>query len=202
MSEIVDHKLASAILPLELSQLAPEWFAVFTTTRHEKRVVEHLTMKEVETFLPLYRSVRKWNNGCKVPVNLPLFPNYVFVRISKWERVRVLETPGVISFVGIGNKAAALAESEMLALQQGIQTLNCEPHPYLNVGERVRIKNGPFSGFEGFLLRKKSALRVVISIQLIMKSISIETDAFDIEPISTASHLHLKSPISVPPFRA
>lgn len=160
-----------------------EWFAIHTTSRHEKRIAEHLSVRRIETFLPLYSSVRSWKNGCKVKVELPLFPCYLFVRLSRQDKSCALQIPGVLSFVGIAGQPAALAESEIDALRSGIQALNCEPHPYLVVGERVRIMHGPLAGIEGVLARKKGALRVVISLNLIMKSIAVEVDAADVEPV-------------------
>ena len=71
--------------------------------------------------------------------------------------------------------------------------LKCEPHPYLVVGERVRIKQGPLADFEGVLLRKKGTLRVVISLEMIMKSIAIEVDVTDVEPIGTKLNLPLRA---------
>jgi transcription termination/antitermination protein NusG len=165
------------------ADLLQEWFAVYTSPRHEKKVTEHLALRNVEAFLPLYSSVRRWKNGCKVTVDLPLFPGYLFVRVNRHEKVRVLETPGVLWFVGVGGQPATLAESEVEALRAGVRALNCEPHPYLVVGEKARIRKGPLEGFEGVLTRKKGALRVVISLTQIMKSIAIEVDANDVEPI-------------------
>lgn len=170
-------------IPSGLSHSLLEWFAIYTTARHEKRVAEQLSVRRIETFLPLYGSVRSWKNGCKVKVELPLFPCYVFVRLSRQDKTRALQIPGVLSFVGVAGRPAALAESEIDALRSGIQALNCEPHPYLVVGERARITKGPLAGFEGVLVRKKGALRVVISLNLIMKSIAVEVDAADVEPI-------------------
>ena len=175
--------LASIAAIPSTADLVHEWFAVYTSPRHEKKVTEHLARRNVETFLPLYSSVRRWKNGCKVTVALPLFPGYLFVCVSRLERVRVLESPGVLWFVGVGGQPAALAEAEIEALRTGVQAFNCEPHPYLVLGEKARIRRGPLEGFEGVLVRKKGALRVVISLSLIMKSIAIEVDATDLEPI-------------------
>lgn len=170
-------------IPSGPSHSLREWFAIHTISRHEKRVAEHLTVRRLETFLPLYSSMRRWKNGCRVKVELPLFPCYLFVRLSRQDKSCALQIPGVLSFVGVAGRPAALAESEIDALRSGIQALNCEPHPYLVVGERVRIKKGPLAGFEGILVRKKGALRVVISLNLILRSIAIEVDAADVEPI-------------------
>lgn len=163
------------------------WFAVYTKPRHEKRVAQHLAIQRIEFFLPLYRSLRRWNNGCKVEVELPLFPSYLFVRISKEERPRVLGAYGVLSFVGIKNTPAVLPDFEIESLRTGLQQRKCEPNPYLVVGEKARIKAGPMAGMEGVLVRKKNDLRVVLSVHLIRQSIAVEVEADDIEICETCS---------------
>jgi len=102
-------------------ELAPQWFAAYTMPRHEKRVGEYLCQRAVEHFLPLYHVQRKWRDGSRVTVDLPVFPGYVFVRILRRERVRVLEVPGVLKMVeGTGGKPAALPEAEIEALRAGL----------------------------------------------------------------------------------
>src|SRR5689334_12041833 len=121
------------------AQTAPQWFAAYTTTRHEKAVARHLGVREIEQFLPLYRTQRLWKNGCKMNVELPLFPNYVFVRIPARDRVRVCEIPGVLSMVGTGGRPVPLPEAEIEGLRASLPLIKCQPHPFLKVGERVRI---------------------------------------------------------------
>jgi len=162
---------------------APQWFAAYTTTRHEKAVAEHFAMREIEAFLPLYRAQRLWKNGCKMNLELPLFPSYVFVRVRARERVRVLEVPGVVSLVSTAGRPVPLPEADIEALRSSLPFIRCEPHPFLVIGERVRIKRGSLEGIEGILVRKKGMLRVVISLDLIMKSVAVEVDANDVEPI-------------------
>ena len=167
----------------------PQWFAAYTTTRHEKAVAEHCGMREIETFLPLYCTQRLWKNGCKMNLQLPLFPSYIFVRVASRERVRVLEVPGVLSLVSAAGKPVPLPEAEIEALRSSLPFIKCEPHPYLVVGERVRIRSGSLEGMEGILLRKKGLLRVVLSLDLIMKSVAVEVDADNVEPVvSFARH--------------
>jgi transcription antitermination factor NusG len=166
-----------------LLNFRPQWFAAYTTSRHEKAVSHHLAIRDIESFLPLYRAKRLWKNGCKVNVELPLFSSYVFVRMDSRERVRVLSAPGVLSIVSVAGKPVPLPEADIEALRSGIHLSQCEPHPYLVVGERARIKSGSLAGMEGVLLRKKGSFRVVLSLDLIMQSVAVEVDADHIESI-------------------
>jgi transcription antitermination factor NusG len=157
------------------------WFAAYTLSHHEKRVAGLLAARQVESFLPLYSAVHRWRNRCAKQLELPLFPNYVFVRIAPRERVRVLQVPGVLSMVGFGGTLARLPDQQIEALRSGIGQRKLEPHPYLAVGRSVRIKAGAMSGLEGVLVRKKSNLRVVLALEVIMRSVSVEVDAADLE---------------------
>jgi transcription antitermination factor NusG len=161
----------------------PRWFAVYTTPRHEKHVSDMLAEREVETFLPLYRTNRQWQKSRPVVLELPLFPTYVFVRIARQARGAVLGTPGVLSIVGSAREPWPLADFEIDALRSGLLERKIEPHPYLVVGERVRIIAGVMAGIEGILVRKKSDLRVVLSLDTIMRSVAVEVNANDIEPV-------------------
>lgn len=161
---------------------ASQWFAVSTTPRHEKRVAQHLDLRDVEHYLPLYRTQRKWNDGSRVELDLPLFPGYIFVRIGRQERVRVLEVPGVLTLVaGAGGKPAALLNAEIDALRAGLDERKAEPHPYLRAGQKARIRAGALSGMEGVVVRLKSGLRVVLTLDLIMQSVAVEVDGSDLE---------------------
>jgi transcription antitermination factor NusG len=157
------------------------WFAVYTAHRHEKRVSELLLDRKIETVLPLYRVNRQWKKRAAVVLELPLFPCYLFVNISRAERGTVLGVPGVVSIVGSPSEPWPLRTCEVEALRLGTKMGVVEPHPYLKVGEKVRIKNGPMAGIEGILARKKNGLRVVLTLEVIMRSVVIEVDANDIE---------------------
>jgi transcription antitermination factor NusG len=159
----------------------PRWFAAYTIPRHEKHVHELLTERGVENFLPLYRATRQWKKSRPVVLDLPLFPTYVFVRIAQMARGTVLGMPGVVSIVGAPNKPWPLPDSEMEGLRLGIQTHKMEPHPYLNFGERVRIRSGLMTGVEGILVRKKNEFRVVLTIDTIMRSVAVEVGVDDVE---------------------
>jgi transcription antitermination factor NusG len=121
-------------------------------------------------------------------VQLPLFSSYVFVRIELIHRFNVLQIPGVVRLVGFNGQPTALNEEEIEALQKGLSGGICtKPHPYLTSGRRVRIKYGPLAGMEGILLRRKGNLRVVISISLLQRSIAVDADLADLEPVSGRS---------------
>ncbi len=163
----------------------PRWYAVYTTPRHEKHVSETLAKRRIEAFLPLYRTTRQWKKSRPVVLELPLFPTYVFVRISRQARGTVLGTPGALSIVGSAREPWPLPDLEIEALRSGLLERRIEPHPYLTVGERVRIKAGMMAGVEGLLVRKKNEFRVVLTLDTIMRSVAVEVDANDIEPADT-----------------
>jgi len=176
---VLDLGLPSAAGP---SEAMPVWLAAYTVPRHEKTVARHLEAREVEHFLPLYRSVRKWKNGMRVEVDFPLFPNYVFVRTNQHASTRMLEIPGLVAFAGPGRRAEAIDDGEIQWIRQELSLRRFEPHPYLTVGSRVRITAGPLAGTSGILSRRKNSLRVVLSVELIRQSVAVEVDATEIEP--------------------
>ena len=174
-----------SLQPQKASDMAiaqPHWYAVYTCANHEKRVAAELHARAVEHFLPLYASVRHWKDR-RVQLDLPLFPGYVFVRLALRDRLRVLGTPSVVRLVGFNGQPAALPDEEMEILRSGLsERLRTEPHPFLTVGRRVRITAGPFAGLEGVLKRRKTNLRVVVSLELIQRSVAVDVDAADVRP--------------------
>jgi len=173
--------------PVDL-QFAPKWFAVYTTPRHEKRVDQHLSMRAIEHYLPLYRTQRKWSDGSKVTLDLPLFPGYIFVRIKRTQRVRVLEVPGVLAVVGgTGGEPASLPEADIDALRSGLPLRHVEPHPLLKVGQRARIRSGAFAGMAGVVVRKRNSFRVVLTMDTIMQSFAVEVDGKELEPLDSVT---------------
>ena len=164
------------------------WFALYTTSRHEKRVAQHLTQRQIEHYLPLYRAERKWSDGSRVTLDLPLFPGYIFVRMNRAQRTRVLGVPGALAVVeGTGRKPAPLPETEIDALRSGLHLHRAEPHPLLRAGHRARIRTGALAGFEGIVLRTKSSCRVVLTLELIMQSVAVEVDGQDLELLSSGA---------------
>lgn len=163
---------------------SPRWFALYTTSRHEKRIAQHLRQREIEHYLPLYQADRKWRDGSRVTLDLPLFPGYIFVRIQRSQRVSVLSVPGALAVVGgTGGEPAPLPDSAIEALRDGLLEHRIEPHPLLRVGQFARIRSGPFAGMEGVVVRKKSGFRVVLTLEQIMQSVAVELDEEDVEPL-------------------
>jgi transcription antitermination factor NusG len=166
---------------LPSSFLEPFWYAAYTSANHEKRVAEQLTMRSVENFLPLYQVVRRWKDR-RVELNLALFPGYVFVRLALRDRLQVLQVPGVARLVGFSGLPTALPQEEIDTLRASFERgVRAEPHPYLTVGRRVRVKSGPLARMEGILIRKKNRHRLVISLDLILQSVAVEVDLADVE---------------------
>jgi transcription antitermination factor NusG len=163
------------------------WYAGYTAARHEKRVADHFAQRSIEHFLPLYETIHRWNNG-RHRVQLPLFPGYVFVRIALQERLRVLEVPGFVRLVGFNSLPVPLPEADINSMREALtRGVLAEPYPYLTVGTRVEIRNGPLQGMTGILLRRQNRCRVVISVDLIMRSMAVEVEASDVVPIRKAS---------------
>jgi transcription antitermination factor NusG len=171
---------------LQLEQPLVHWYALQTYPRHEKRVHEDLSFRAVESFLPLYETLRRWKNGCKVRVELPLFPGYIFVRIHPRERFRVLSLPGAVSLVGSASGPWPLPDSEVMNLRDSLVSRRFEPHPYLTIGQKVRITSGPLANLTGLLVRYAGGMRIVVSVDLIRQSASAEVDADDVEALGPA----------------
>lgn len=163
--------------------LAPQWYAACTRSRHEKSVAERLARDSVEAFAPIYETVRRWKNG-RHRVQVPLFSGYTFVRIALRDRLHVLKVPGVVRLVGFHGMPVPLPDGEIERLRRVLASgTSVEPHPFLTVGRRVRVMAGPLAGNEGILVRRCGTLRVILSIDLIQRSILVEVEASSIEPV-------------------
>jgi len=163
-----------------------QWFAIQTRSRHEKRVTTDLREKAVEAYLPLRSVEHQWSDRRKV-VDLPLFPGYVFVRISSDApaRVPVLQTDGVLGFLGVRGIGVAIPDDEMAAIQAVMrEKIPVEPHPFVQVGEKVRICGGSLDGLEGLLIGVDGKENLVMSIDLIERSVAIRVSGFKVVPVS------------------
>jgi len=164
------------------------WFALTSKPRHEKAVAENLHSKGLESFLPLYRARRQWTDRTQA-VDMPLFPGYVFCRFAYASRLAVLNTPGVTSVVGFANVPTPVSDDEIMRIQ-AIQAsgLPAQPWPYIRVGQKARIEHGALAGLEGVLIREKDSLRVVVSVELLRRSVAVELDRDMIRAVQGAEH--------------
>lgn len=157
------------------------WYALYTRHQHEKCVHQVLTGKGIESFLPLYTTAHQWKDRVK-RVSLPLFPCYVFVRGPLVHWLPVLSTPGVHSVVGCGGQPASISSLEIESIRTVIESpLSVEPHPFLKCGDRVRVTVGPLRGLEGLLVRKKNWCKLLLSIDMLQRSVAVEVDAATVE---------------------
>jgi len=167
------------------NDLDSAWYAVHTRHQHEKNVARVLAGKGFEAFLPLYTAVHRWKDRDK-QLSLPLFPCYVFLRspLERWQPI--LTTPGVHSVLGFGGKRSMIPDSEIEAIRRMVGSpLKAEPHPYLKCGDRIRLRGGPLQGLEGILIRKRSVWKLLVSVEMLQRSVAVEVDASMAERVST-----------------
>ncbi len=184
MASVAVNK-ASLAGHLELPQSfhEPLWYAAYTSANHEKRVAEQFAVRSVEHFLPLYASLRRWKDR-RVTLELPLFPGYIFVRLALCDRLRLLQIPGVAKLVGCNGAPTALPTEEIEALKKGLSCgVRVEPHPFLTVGRRVRVKAGPLLGLQGILAKRLNRARFVVSMELIHRAMAVQMDEADLEAV-------------------
>jgi transcription antitermination factor NusG len=159
------------------------WFALRVKSRTEKVVSTIARNKGFEEFLPLYQSRRRWSDRFK-SVEMPLFPGYVFCRLNPEFRLPLLTIPGVMGFVGIGKVPVAIEEAEIAAIQAAVGAgLVAEPYPFLEVGQKVRLAEGPLAGLEGWLVEVRKQQRLVVSVSMLRRSVAIEIDRQWVRPL-------------------
>ena len=152
------------------------WYALQLRPRFEKIVSMHLQSKGYEEYLPVYRSKRRWSDRVK-EISLPLFPGYIFCRFDMNQRLPVLVIPGVMSIVSFGGNAIPVSEQEILAVQTIVNSgYPYEPSAYTTVGRRVTIERGPLRGLEGIVAEPKKNYRLIVSVEMLRRSVSVELD--------------------------
>jgi transcriptional antiterminator RfaH len=184
----VDRNLSYSQTHLEGLVPTRPWFALFTHPRHEKRVAEHLRLRDVEAYLPTYTCRHIWKNRQTVTLEVPLFPGYMFARIAPTDRVCVLGVPGVVTIVEGARESGHVPDHYVEFLRTGLALGRIHPQVEPVIGDRVRILHEPFAGLEGILACERAELRVAVAIECIGQSISIEVSRTDIEWIATPGH--------------
>jgi len=171
-----------AMLNVSLDDM--KWYALQTRSRHEKMVTRQLEERGIDTFLPLLTETRRWSDRKKL-IQFPLFPGYTFVRLvyAPESRLQVLRTEGVVGFVGTHGQGNPIPQEQIESVQTILKSdVPFAAHPYLKIGQRVRIRGGSLEGTEGILVGKKNDGMLVISIDLIQRSLAIRLHGYDVEP--------------------
>jgi len=161
------------------------WYAVSTRSRHEKVVERQLQARGVDTFLPVISQIHRWSDRRKV-VESPLFAGYIFVRImlSPRERIGVLQTQGVVDFVGTQGRGIPIPEEQIEAVRALVAgAIPFTKHAFLKVGQRVRVRGGSLDGVEGILVAQNGTRNLVISVEPIQRSLSIRIEGYQVEAV-------------------
>jgi transcription antitermination factor NusG len=175
----------SKLPPLGFALEGSNWYAVHTMARHEKRVAAQFEEKDVCTFLPLLGQIHRWSDR-RVKVEVPMFSCYAFVRIIQTveERLKVLRTPGVLGFVGSERQGTPIPDEQIESLRTTLsENIPCFPHDFLIAGRRVRIRGGSLDGVEGILVRQGANQSLVLSVELLQRSVAIRVEGYDIEVV-------------------
>ena len=169
--------------PLAESDHAEHWYALHTRARHEKVVEQRLQERGVTTFLPMVTEVHRWSDR-KKKVELPLFSCYLFARLAptKVDRLRVLRVDGIFNFVGAKGEGMPIPDSQIDAVRALIAgELPWSSHPFLKIGQRVRIRSGALDGVEGILVKRNGDSTLVISVDAIQRSLAVRVEGYDVE---------------------
>jgi transcriptional antiterminator NusG len=163
----------------------PAWYALYTRSRFEKKMLSELSDRQIEVFLPMREILSRWKDR-KKRIWMPLFPGYIFVYQvnTPTNRYAVLNIPGAVRFVGHEGYAEPIPEDQILAIRRFLEsTLSVDPYPYLKIGQRVEVVAGPLKGIIGILVKKKGRFRFVLQVDLIKQAISVEIDASDVRAL-------------------
>jgi transcription antitermination factor NusG len=160
------------------------WYALRVRSNHETAVQSGLRGRGFEEFLPVYRAKARWSDRVKV-IARPLFPGYVFARFDPSNRLPVLMLPGFVHIVSFGTGPEPIDEAELNAIRRFVDSgLPITPWPYLREGERVVVQYGALSGLEGMVLRASDSLRLVVSLNLLQRSVAVELDRDSVKPLA------------------
>ena len=169
------------------------WFALRVKPRFEKTVATIARNKGYQEFLPLYQCRRRWSDRFQ-SVELPLFPGYIFCQLNPEFRLPLLTIPGALHFIGIGRVPAPIDDEEIAALQTAMRSgLWAEPWPFLNVGQRVRLEEGPLAGLEGLLIEVRKKQRLIVSVTLLKRSVAVEIERDWVRPLDCTETKILRS---------
>jgi transcription antitermination factor NusG len=187
VSGVIQHcsSLGGQYLPSEASNEHLCWYAIHTRPRHEKKIEARLRQCGFSTFLPIVKNVHRWTDRRKV-IETPLFPCYAFIYVvcSPEIRLTVLRTDGVIGFVGVRGAATPIPETEIESVRILVsRNIPFAAHPFVKTGQRIRIRGGSLEGVEGVVVSVNGSRKLVVSMELIQRSIALSIEGYDIETI-------------------
>ena len=184
MSQLSEYPLAiDALLQQPPASLLP-WYAIRVRSNFERTASAAMRSRGYEEYLPTYLKRSSWSDRVKT-IDVPIFPGYLFCRLDISRRLPVLQSPGVIDIIRFGQDFLPVPEHEIAALQQLLTSGSTVfPWPYLTIGQRVRIEHGSMDGLEGILVRVRNQFRLVVSVQLLMRSVSVEVERDWIRPLN------------------
>jgi len=168
-----------------VSEPLGNWYALQTRARHEKMVAHRLQQRGVTAFLPLATEVHRWSDRKKV-VELPLFSCYLFAKLlpTNEDRLRALCVDGVLRLVGVRAEGTPIPDEQIDAVRALVEgQLPWGAYPFLNIGQRVRIRSGALSGVEGILVSRNGDRTLVISVDAIQRSLAVRIEGYDVEPV-------------------
>jgi transcription antitermination factor NusG len=187
MSSLEVHLHSTPVIPpLGPPPEEENWYAIHTMPRHEKRIAGHLQGKRLCTFLPMLQQIHRWSDR-RSKVEVPMFSCYVFVRMVETveDRLKVLRTPGVFGFVGSERQGTPIPDEQIENLLMAIRgKIPCVVHPFISAGKRVRIRGGSLDGVEGILMGQGGGQSVVVSVEMLRRSVSIRVEGYDIEAVN------------------
>jgi transcription antitermination factor NusG len=172
-------------LPARRDIWTPQWYALYTRSRFEKKMLSELTGRNVEVFLPMREVLSRWKDR-KKRIWVPLFPGYIFIHHADTpeNRYKILNVPGAVRFVGLEGHAEPIPEEQIQSVRKFLESkIAIDPYPYMKVGSRVEIIAGPLKGIQGILVKKRGRFRFVLQVDLIRQAVSVEIDASDVRPI-------------------
>jgi len=180
--------VASDITPARRTQEIPSeaaWYALYTRSRHEKKLLSELSDRSIEVFLPMREILSRWKDRRK-RIWVPLFPGYIFVHQENTgtNRYRVLNIPGAVRFIGFDEVATPVPDEQIDGIRRFLEVdLSVDPYPDMKVGRRVEVIAGPLKGIQGKLIKKKGKFRFILHVDLIRQAVSVEIDASDVRPL-------------------
>ena len=180
--------LSASSFPDPPQEIAPpplQWYALYTRSRFEKKLLCELASRQVEVFLPMREILSLWKDR-KKKIWVPLFPGYIFVNHADTpeNRYRILNIPGAVRFVSVCGRSYPVPEEQIMAIRRFLETsMSFDPYPYVKTGTTVEVISGPLKGIRGILVEKRDKFRFILQVDLIRQAISVEIDALDIRPI-------------------